>query len=338
MEDQREKELISDGVVLGHKVCLTNDAKWLCIENVYEKFYRSNFYDIGGTYIQDIADLWFLCKIQNVGNIFLMHVFVNNRQEGDFIVSLSYNNDVKLDKKNRIAYLPTHLKDIHVNTCGEMSQNYLTTYSFTEIDLECLKDMKLYIAVSLSRTQEKGLKKEIIEKVKLEHDFSALLEDPICSDFVIESADGEKFNVHKVLLTAHSEVFKAMLKEDTAESLNNYVKLPDAATEDLKGVLEFIYTGSIKDLENANVFNLLMLADQYNLDGLRELAQYTIIQQMTVNNALEVLILADMYNSDRLKQASLNFIKKNVASLRSSTFKEMKNVDLVRELCEYMVQ
>ncbi|KAI5631465.1 BTB/POZ domain-containing protein [Phthorimaea operculella] len=334
MEDQGQK----DGVVFGHKVCQTKEAKWLCIEDAYEKFYRNNMYDIGGTYIEDIADFWFLYKVENVGNIFLMHIFVNNRQEGDFTVSLSYNNDFKLDKKKCIAYLPTHLKDILVKTCGEMTQNYLTTYSFTEVDLECLKDMKLYIAVSFAAMQEKGVKKEIIEKVKLEHDFSALMEEPICSDFVIESADGEKFNVHKVLLSAHSEVFKAMLKEDTAESLNNYVKLPDVATEDLKGLLEFIYTGTIKDLENANFFNLLMLADQYNLDGLRELSQYAIIQQMTVSNALEILVLGDMYNSDRLKQASLNFIKKNVAALKSSTFKEIKNVDLVRELCEYMVQ
>uniref|UniRef100_A0A1E1WJI1 BTB domain-containing protein n=1 Tax=Pectinophora gossypiella TaxID=13191 RepID=A0A1E1WJI1_PECGO len=336
-EGNKGQEAISDGVVFGHRVCQTKDAQWLCLDNMYQKFYRNNLYDIGGTYIEDVSDFWFLYRTETVGDIFLLHLLVSNRHETSFNISVSFGNEMNIDKKNGIVYLPKDLKELQFSKQKEMSQNYITTYSFTDLDVDALMDRKLYIAISFSDIEDKGIKQEVIDHVKVNHDFSILMTDPICTDFVIESADGDKFRVHKVLLLAHSEVFKAMLKEDTAESQNNYVKLVDVCTDDLRGILEFVYTGTIKDIDAANFFNLLMLADQYNLKGLRELAQYTLSQQLCTDNALEVLVVADMYNSDILKQTTLKFIKKNVASLKSSTFKEIKNADLIRELCEYIV-
>lgn len=202
--------------------------------------------------------------------------------------------------------------------------------------MEFLKKKRLYIAVSFSVKEQKGISQDILDDVKMKHDFSALLDDPIGSDFTIESSSGDKFQVHRALLAAHSEVFKAMLKEDMVESQKSYVKLVDVSTEDLSGILEFIYTGTVKNLEDSNFFNLLMLADHYNLNGLRELSQYVLAQQMTIETALEVLSVADLYNSEVLKMKALMFIKRNVAALQTSTFKQI-NPDLVRELCQYLV-
>lgn len=336
-EENTENMPESTKIIYGHQVCQTREANWLCVDNIYQKLHRPNFYDIGGTYIQDIADYWFMFKTEIVGNIFLLHLFVCNRQEGSFNIFLSYSNELKLDKKNDAAYLSPSFKQYQFKKMPEGSQNYLTTYNFSDLDVDLLKDRKLFIAVLFPHAETKGFNQQIIEYVKVSHDFGALLTDPIGVDFTIESADGEKFQVHKVLLAAHSEVFKAMLKEETAESQNNYVKLVDVTKEDLQCILEFIYTGTVRNLENCNCFNLLMLADKYNLRGLRELSQYALSQQLSIDNALEILMVADLYNSDVLKTKALKFIKSNVSVLKTSTFKEMNNPELIRELCEYLV-
>lgn len=324
-------------VVYGHKVCQTNDAKWLCLDNIYQKFHRPNFYDIGGTYIQDVADYWFMYKTEQTNNIHLLHIFVCNRQECKFSIAISWSTDMKIDKKNGAVYLSQSLKEHSFKKTKEMSQNYLTTYSFSPFDVDLLKDRKLYIAVSFDCSETRGISLSLIEEVKLRHDFGALLEDPIGADFVIESADGTKFKVHKILLGAHSEVFKAMLKEETAESQNGCVKLVDVGKEDLQCILEYIYTGTIKDLENCNCCNMLMLADRYNIKGLREISQYALAQQLSVDNAIEIFMVSDLYNSEVLKIAALKFIKKNSSVIPSSAFKEINNADLMRQLCEFLI-
>lgn len=258
-----------------------------------------------------------------------------NRQETSFSVGVSVLNDITLDKKNNKAYLPSSLKQFQFKKT-DATQHYITTYSFTDSDVAFLKNKKLYIAISFSVKEQRGISQDILDDVKMKHDFRALLYDPIGTDFTIESSNGDKFKVHRALLAAHSEVFKAMLKEDTAESQNSHVKLVDVCSEDLHGILEFIYTGTVKNLEEGNFFSLFMLADQYNLKGLRDLSQFVLAQQMTTENALEVISVADLYHSEVLKMKALIFIKRNKAALQTSTFKEI-NPDLVREICQYLV-
>ncbi|CAK1599353.1 unnamed protein product [Parnassius mnemosyne] len=334
-ENKNVKE--GKGIIFGHNPCQTGDAKWMCLEDIYQKFHRPNVYDIGGTTMEDVADYWFMYITKQVGNIFLLELFICSRQEGSFNVALSSSSELIFDRKSDIVYLDTTLKDYQLEKESNLAFNYVTTYNFTDLDVDLLKDKKLYIAVSFRSPPKIDLDQNIIDFVKCNHDFGALLEDPIDADFTIESSEGDKFQVHKVILASQSEVFKAMLKEETAESQNNYVKLIDVCTEDLQCLIEFIYTGTVKELENRNCFNLLILSDKYNLKGLKDLAQYALSLQLSTDSVLEILVLADMYNSDTLKFSALKFIKKNVTVLGNSMFDEINNAELVRELCRYLV-
>ncbi|XP_059056559.1 uncharacterized protein LOC131850358 [Achroia grisella] len=328
----------SVSVIYGHKVCQTRKANWLCIEDIYQKFHRPNFYDIGGTYIDDVADYWFVYKTEQIADLNLLHLFVWNRHEESIIrVAVSDGNELLVDKKSESVFLPRTLTQHDFKKVKEISKHYITTFTFKEIDIELLKNRRLYIAVSFDCKDSEELSYEIIDNVKSNHDFSALLKDPVSSDFTIESADGHQFKVHKVLLAAHSEVFKAMLKDEMAECQTGYVKLIDVTKEDFQNVLEFIYSGSVSDIEGSNFFNLLQLADRFNLRGLVDLCQYVLAQHLTVENALETLIVADMYNATVLKMAAMKVIKKNSSIIKTDMFKEIKNVDLTRELCEYLV-
>ncbi|KAJ8734327.1 hypothetical protein PYW07_014878 [Mythimna separata] len=325
-------------VVYGHRTCQTREVKWLCLDSIYQKFYRPSFYDIGGTYVQDVADYWFSFKTEQVGSTFLLHIFICNHGVSSFSVALSCGNKLKVDKKSDTVYLQQYLTEFQFKQLTELSHTYLTTYSFTELDIQCLKNRKLYIAAAFPFADAEGVSLEVIDNIKLNHDCSALLADPIGSDFVIESADGIKFHIHKVILTAHSEVFKAMLKGETAESQNSYVKLIDVSGEDLKYMLEYIYTGTVKDIEYTNFGSLLMLADRYNLRGLWELSEFALSEHMTSDNALDILIIGDMYDSDFLKSEALKFIKENKEVIHSSSFNEITNPVLLKQLCTYMTE
>ncbi|KPJ19977.1 Protein roadkill [Papilio machaon] len=311
--------------------CQTVNAKWLCLEDIYQKFHRPNFYDIGCTYIADVPDHRFTYMTSQVGNIFLLQLFVSSPQEGSINVTVSNSNEMTFDKKTGTVYLDKSMKNFRVLRVGEReaSTGFVTTYSFSDLDVECLKDKTLYIAITFKNSQSTEINSSTM-------DFSDLLNDPVGADFTIESLDGEKFSVHKLLLAGQSEVFKAMLKEETAESQNSYVKLVDIGKEDLQCILEFIYSGTVKDLESKNCYNLLMLADRFNLNGLKEITQHALCYQLTHDSALEILVLSDMYNANYLKREALKFIKKYNSILDSSFFDEIKNVDLVRELCRFL--
>ncbi|XP_045761723.1 BTB/POZ domain-containing protein 8-like [Maniola jurtina] len=330
-----DKEFIlpDSGVIFGHQPCQTKDAKWLCLENVYEHCYRPHMYDIGGTYIEDLPHYWFYYKIEIVGKLFLLHIFVSSRSEGTFNVSISCNSEIVFKRKQRVAYLTSSLKTHKFEKASEMSQNYLITYSFSDLDIEIMKGMKLYIPISFDNFSSGNG----IREADRDHDLRALLHDPFGADFVIESAEGEKFKVHKTFLSAHSEVFKAMLKENTAESQNSYMKMVDVNKDDLKFIIEYIYTGTIEDLEGSNFFNLLMLADRYNLQGLRELSECALASQITLDNVIETLAVADLYNAENLKIAALKYIKCNNVAIHNIMFEELNSAELIREICQFLV-
>ncbi|XP_047537652.1 TD and POZ domain-containing protein 2-like [Vanessa atalanta] len=330
----KDSDVPDTDVIFGHRVCQTAKAKWLCIDNIYQKLHRPNLYDIGGTYAEDVADYWFIYRTEMIADIHLLHLFINNRTGGSFDVSVSSSNDLSFKKKHNQAFLTSNLKTYKFDNRKEMSQNYVTTYDFSVTDIEMLMNMKFYIAVSFGH---KLSPQSISDRVSTIYDFKPLLNDPLGSDFVIECADGAKFNVHKILLSTNSEVFRAMLKENTAESQNSYLKMVDVGKEDLQYILEFIYTGSIEDIENANFFNLLTLSERYDLASLKELSEHVLAGQLTIDNCIETLAVADFHNSEGLKLTALKFIKCNKIAIHSEMFQELNNVELIKELCQFLV-
>lgn len=331
------KNIVSGNPCRPEERVRTQDAKWLRLDDIYQKLHRPNFHDIGGTYVsENVADFWFMYKSEQIGKLYFLHLFVTSHQEATFTIAVSSSNDLIFDEKNLAAFLPVSLKELDFKKTKEHCPSYITTFSFSNFDVDFLEHKSLYIAVKFLKESTKRVHQNIIDDIKYNHDLSALLTDSCCSDFTMESAEGERFNVHRVVLVAHSEVFKAMLKQDTAESQNSYVKLVDVATDELKFVLEFMYSGTIKNFDNCNVYNLLTLADQYNISGLRILSQYILSKQLNSRNAIETLVIADMYNAKSLKIAAMKFIKGHPKLLKSKAFKEITDANLLQELCQYV--
>lgn len=159
--------------------------------------------------------------------------------------------------------------------------------------------------------------------VQLSNDFNNLLCGGIGSDFTIILADNQtKFAVHKVMLAARSEVFKAMLTfpGNKEESLT----IKDFDFNAVAVMLEYIYTGVVdQKVLRENAPDILQIADYYILDELRSRCESAMAENMDVENAMDVLVFADKYNCNWLKQVTVHFITCNrKAVMDTSAFKE----------------
>jgi hypothetical protein len=132
------------------------------------------------------------------------------------------------------------------------------------------------------------------EALELCDDLQHLLTNSIMSDFTILCRN-EVFPCHKAILVSRSSVFRRML-ENIRTSTENKIEIIDCEPETMKAFLQFLYTGQVKD-ENYdqasyNSTDLLLLADKYNVIGLKKKCELTLANKMHVKNAIKVLTIA----------------------------------------------
>ncbi|RPA72605.1 POZ domain-containing protein, partial [Ascobolus immersus RN42] len=76
-----------------------------------------------------------------------------------------------------------------------------------------------------------------------ESNLNALLRDGRYSDLVLKCG-GETFKVHKSVLCPQSDFFEACVESGMRESVNNEIELVDEELDDVKRMLEFLYSGN----------------------------------------------------------------------------------------------
>ncbi|CAD5212392.1 unnamed protein product [Bursaphelenchus okinawaensis] len=148
-------------------------------------------------------------------------------------------------------------------------------------------------------------------------DFEALFKNPQFSDFKIKCKyDGKVkvLNVHKAILVARSQFFKAMLSEHTKESKDNEVIFDDIDHSVLLELVRFIYTGKAPKVDSM-ALELMGLADRFQVLVLKRMAEKSLLKKLNVSNVCEVLVVADVYNSEHVKQEALNYIGANASEV-----------------------
>uniref|UniRef100_A0A7E4ZZE4 BTB domain-containing protein n=1 Tax=Panagrellus redivivus TaxID=6233 RepID=A0A7E4ZZE4_PANRE len=135
-----------------------------------------------------------------------------------------------------------------------------------------------------------------------------LFEDERHTDFTIQCGD-TRIPTHKAILAARSPVFAAMLDhESTEEFRTGIVKITDLEPHVVREMLKHIYSGVYTDdLEIAE--DLLIAADKYRLEDLKQLCERTLMQAITYENACQLLILGDVYSAPHLRNSAVHFIK-----------------------------
>ncbi|XP_058790400.1 speckle-type POZ protein-like [Phymastichus coffea] len=171
--------------------------------------------------------------------------------------------------------------------------------------------------------------------------FKNLLNNDKFSDFVLK-VKGTEFPVHKAILAAHSRVFAVMFDSDMREKSDNFALIEDVEVEVMHKLLHFIYVGQVDNLEEL-ADTVLMAADKYELDGLKQQCEEQLVKQLHIDNVYECLRLADDYGAHKLKDAAIQFLFGNAQELADAEhFKQLirsLSADLLADiLCVFMTK
>ncbi|XP_057959325.1 ARM REPEAT PROTEIN INTERACTING WITH ABF2 isoform X2 [Malania oleifera] len=119
--------------------------------------------------------------------------------------------------------------------------------------------------------------------------------------------EGERFYAHRIGLLASSDAFRAMFDGGYREKDARDIEIPNIRWEVFELMMRFIYTGSV-DVTLDIAQDLLRAADQYLLEGLKRLCEYTIAQDISLENVSSMYDLSEAFNALSLRHTCILFI------------------------------
>ncbi|KAL5541614.1 hypothetical protein UlMin_009324 [Ulmus minor] len=137
--------------------------------------------------------------------------------------------------------------------------------------------------------------------------------NPTLSD-VMFLVEGRRFYAHRICLLASSDIFRAMFDGGYREKDARDIEIPNIRWEVFELMMRFIYTGTIAiTLDIAQ--DLLRAADQYLLEGLKRLCEYTIAQDISLENVSSMYELSEAFNAMSLRHSCILFILQHFEKL-----------------------
>ncbi|KAJ4732164.1 BTB/POZ/MATH-domain protein [Rhynchospora pubera] len=158
----------------------------------------------------------------------------------------------------------------------------------------------------------------VVQPFNLHQQLTCLLESGDGTD-VTFNVSGGIFDAHRCVLAAVSPVFRAQFFGPMKGKVNQSIEIKDMEPSIFKSMLHFIYSDSIPELEKvkdnkdasiALAQHLLVAADRYGLERLKNLCEKKIYEFMDANNVATTFTLAEQHNCSELKVACLEFIKR----------------------------
>ncbi|KAH0888503.1 hypothetical protein HID58_050932, partial [Brassica napus] len=128
--------------------------------------------------------------------------------------------------------------------------------------------------------------------------------------------EGRRFYAHRICLLASSDAFRAMFDGGYREKDARDIEIPNIKWEVFELMMRFIYTGSV-DITIEISQDLLRAADQYLLEGLKRLCEYTIAQDITLENIGSMYDLSEAFHALSLRQACILFFLEHFEKLSS---------------------
>lgn len=293
---------------------------------------RDEVYDIGGSYTNTENDLWFYFSTAVCpGRNYLLNLFVRHKRSGNFSITISDSNQLIHHKKTEQSSLPPPSVEYAFTSPKSDEAHYIKTFCFSSEDLKQMEDNILCIGISINMEPNRILSYDVIKRIKLSHDFGELLMKPVNTDFVLLSASQASFRTHKIVLAAHSPVLRGLI--ESSKSNSEFIDISD---KDMELLLEFLYTGTIKDVLKQDCLKLLEIASRFQLDNMFLLIQYALREQITIDTAIDIAILAEKYKLDHLQHKVFDFVRNNLEVLMSDGWKNLSDVNLAKKLFQYI--
>lgn len=106
----------------------------------------------------------------------------------------------------------------------------------------------------------------------------------------------------------------------------------------MEHLLEYLYTDELSAIENEdieNVCNLLILADEYFLERLKQICEYVLSTHITLKNVSQMFTFSYTYNAKQLSECCMEFICLNLSAVLESRSLEDIDESLLNDLTEF---
>lgn len=136
--------------------------------------------------------------------------------------------------------------------------------------------------------------------------------------FIVEN---RRFHVHRVVLAARSEYFRALLFGGMKEAKPQVeIDLKDTTSSAFDALLKYVYSGKIflSNFKDETVLDLLGLAHKYGFLALESGIQGYLKSILSIQNAAFIFDVSALYQLNDLYQTSLRFLDRSAADILST--------------------
>jgi speckle-type POZ protein len=128
--------------------------------------------------------------------------------------------------------------------------------------------------------------------------------------------DGKSIKAHTLILASGSPILAAMFENDFKEKQERVANITDIKANIFENLLKYIYTGETAlETEVEDVADLLVAADKYAVETLKEECAIYLTKDLKVENAARYLVLAHLHNSTVLHESTLQFMSQNAKAV-----------------------
>ncbi|XP_049843148.1 uncharacterized protein LOC126294963 isoform X3 [Schistocerca gregaria] len=129
---------------------------------------------------------------------------------------------------------------------------------------------------------------------------------------------GGEIKAHRLILSARSPVFAAMLlRHDTEEAASGRVQIPDVEAATMQQLVRYMYTDEVPEGKESAA-ELLAAADKYDLPLLKEACEDRLLQDLSAENVAECAVLALQHCCSCLLDAAIEVISEDPLEARKT--------------------
>lgn len=141
----------------------------------------------------------------------------------------------------------------------------------------------------------------------LTEDFSKLLEAGLDHD-VEMNCGGHCVQAHKIVLSARSDVFKAMLHSNMLELQTGTIEIQDMDDCSFRNFIRYLYTDALPEMSFDMAKTLYEAGDKYAVRSLSFRCSEYLQDNLIPENAYQCFALADAHSDQELKDRVVAFI------------------------------
>ena len=133
-----------------------------------------------------------------------------------------------------------------------------------------------------------------------------LLDNHLLCDLTL-TAESESIEVHKVVMAASSDYFRALLTLDMKEKSQSVITLKGVPARGLRALVKFAYSGQLHCTWD-NITDILVAASHLQLVEAINLCSEFLTRITNRNNCVHMFNLADQFDIESVKEKALDYV------------------------------